>query len=197
MLLEDQSKTVLIDPGKYTYDEKVFGVNSLEKLDFLLVTHEHPDHLYVPFVKEIVARFPLVNVITTPSIVQILAKEGIQAGTEGNEWIEISNAPHEKILVPEPVNVLFHVFGKLTHPGDSFQFSSTKGVLALPITAPWGHTLQAAEKAVQLKPRIVIPIHDWFWKDWWRTFMYQMLGKYFSDRGIDFRGMETGEVLEV
>jgi len=58
LLVEDEGKTILIDPGKYSYDEKALNVVSLEKLDMIAITHQHSDHMYIPLIKEIVAMFP-------------------------------------------------------------------------------------------------------------------------------------------
>ena len=67
-------------------------------------------------------------------------------------FVEMIQIPHEKVLALAPHNTLFHVFGELTHPGDSLQFSETKEILALPIQAPWGSMVASLEKAAQLKP---------------------------------------------
>ena len=198
LLVEEQGKAALIDPGSYTFQSKALDVRYIEKLDFVLITHEHSDHLHIPFLKEILAQFPNVEVITNPGVDLLLEREGIRASSKGNEHISLTEAPHERIFSSAaPANVLFHVFSRLTHPGDSFQFKEAKEVLALPVQAPWGSTTQAVEKALQLKPRIVIPIHDWHWRDEARKAMYERLAAYFKEQGIEFRGLETGNAFEL
>ena len=133
LLVEEQGKTALIDPGSYTFQSKALDVRYIEKLDFVLITHEHSDHLHIPFLKEILAQFPNVEVITNPGVDLLLEREGIRASSKGNEHISLTEAPHERIFSSAaPANVLFHVFSRLTHPGDSFQFKEAKEVLALP-----------------------------------------------------------------
>lgn len=199
LLIEDQGKTVLVDPGVYSYEEKAPDLNSITKLDLILITHEHEDHLYTPFLKEILAKFPDTPIITNTAIVEILGKEGIEAKSEGNEIVQLQEAPHEHVFgVPQmPKNVLFKIFGKLTHPGDSLHFNLETEVLALPVQAPWTSLTGAVEKALELKPKVIVPIHDWHWNEDARGAFYSRLEKFFSEKGIDFKPLKTGESVEI
>jgi L-ascorbate metabolism protein UlaG (beta-lactamase superfamily) len=198
LLVQEQEKTFLIDPGIFTYQEKALDIHKLDKLDYLLITHEHPDHMYLPFIKEIVAKFPKVKIITNQSIVKILEKETIKATSEGDSVVTVENVPHEKLWDSQPPeNVLLTVFGKLAIPGDSIHFQTQAEVIALPIVAPWGSTTDAVNLALKLQPKVIIPIHDWMYKDSIRQGMYQRLHDFFKTNGIDFKSLETGDVVEV
>lgn len=198
LLVEDQNKTILIDPGVFTYQEKALDINKLNKLDYILITHEHQDHMHVPLLKDLLAKFPNVSIITNPSAATLLKQDGIDSQTTGNEYVQIEDVPHEHLWdIAPPQNVLFNVFNKLTVPGDSHNFDKTSEILALPITAPWGSTTDAVNLSVKLKPKIIIPIHDWMWKDGIRKSMYQRLEEYFAAEGIQFKSIETGEIIEV
>ncbi len=198
LLIEEQGKQILIDPGQFTYQEKVLDSNKLEKLDYILITHEHFDHCYLPFIHELVQKFPGVKIISNPSVVALLQKEDLQASTTGNEFIEIENVPHEDTVISAPpANVLFRVFNQLTHPGDSHHFTLQTPILALPVQAPWGSMTDAIKLAIKLKPKVIIPIHDWHWKDEVREGMYKRLEEYFRQFGIEFKAAETGIGIEV
>ena len=95
-----------------------------------------------------------------------------------------------------PENTVFTVFNKLVHPGDSHHFTSTGDILALPLQAPWGSTSAAVAKALEQKPKVILPIHDWHWKDAVRKGMYARLQPFFKEHGIEFKGLETGESIE-
>ncbi|HVS58804.1 MAG TPA: hypothetical protein VHD60_03650, partial [Candidatus Saccharimonadales bacterium] len=84
-------------------------------------------------------------------------------------------------------------------PGDSHSFKETEQILALPVQAPWGSTIHAIRLALELKPKYVIPIHDWHWSDEARQQMYERFEKVFGSNGITFCKMKSGEpvVLEV
>ena len=199
LLIEDQKKTALIDPGQFSYDARIMDISTIPSLDYILITHEHADHLSVPFLKDLLARFPKVEVFSNAGVAAVLAKDGISVKTEANGYFSFQDAAHEKIFPgwPLPENSVFTVFGRLTHPGDSLHFSQTTDILAMPTQAPWGSTVACAEKAAELKPKYIIPIHDWHWHDQARVWNYQMLSKYFETQGIRFISVEDGKPVEL
>lgn len=194
LLVEDQGKTFLVDPGVYTYQEKALNIDSLPYVDYLLITHEHPDHMFVPLIKEILLKFPGAIVITNFSAANILVKEKVPANTEAPDFIKIETIPHEKIfggMAPE--NILFRINDYLTDPGDSHSFKSTTRVLALPVQAPWGSLTNAVNLAEKLKPEVIIPIHDWHWNEEARDTFYKRLVDYFAKINIKFIPLQTGQ----
>lgn len=198
LLVEEQGKTILFDPGVFTYTEKALTADQITNLDYILITHEHPDHMHLPFIHELVAKFPDVTIITNPSIVAILEKENIHATSTQDDIVGLEETPHERLWDKEPPqNVAVSIFGRFTHVGDSLHFSKTADVLCLPITAPWGSTTEAVNKALAMNPKVIIPIHDWMWKDDIRRAMYERLEGFFKEKGIDFKSVETGETIEI
>jgi L-ascorbate metabolism protein UlaG (beta-lactamase superfamily) len=198
LLVEENDQVVLIDPGAYTYDANVLDLNLLKKLDFILITHEHADHFSLPFVQEITRHFPEVSIITTKSVAQQLEKELIPVMTEGTYDLHLEPVPHEDILfAPPPENMKFTLFNKLSHPGDSFHFTSGTDILAMPMTAPWGSMVDAMKKVIDLKPKIVIPIHDWHWKDEAIESFYPRIADLFNQHGIEFKLIKTGETIQI
>lgn len=195
--IEDEKGRILIDPGIYTEEDNSLANHIILKLDYILITHAHSDHLSVSLIKTLQQRFPDVKIISNDEVTKILTHENIRSGSVGTSEISLSPANHEKFLtqVSPCENTLFTVFSRLTHPGDSFDFNSSKEILCLPITAPWGSTTQAVEKALEVKPKIIIPIHDWHWKDKARIHFYKMLKELFSKNGIDFKDLENNEVI--
>lgn len=198
LLIKDQGKVVLIDPGNFTYQERALKTSDLTRLDYMLITHEHQDHMDVSFIKELVAKFPQVKIITTNSAVALLAKEDIKASATEDELINVMPAPHEKIWMGNPVeNIMITIFDRLSHPGDSLTFDKTAEILALPIAAPWGSTTWAVEVAEKLKPKIIIPIHDWLLKDTVRRNTHQRLADYFAKQAIRFIPLENNQIIEL
>lgn len=185
------NRTLLIDPGIYS----TVDVDSLQWLDDIVITHEHPDHCDKKTLQNLSEKFPKVRIKTPSTLVPKL--ERITVTTEAVEGIEIFDARHEghSPFIDPPENIGIHYLGKLTHPGDSHTFIDTKEILALPITAPWGSTDHAVEVALQLKPRHVLPIHDWHWRDEVRESMYDRLEQLFSGYDIQFHKLKQGEPL--
>lgn len=198
LLIANEGNVFLIDPGHYTQELHALDISSLSQLDYLIITHEHMDHFSLPMVKKLVEKFPQVKIITTSSLVKQLAENNIKAKNVGDENITVEIVPHEKVWgVNPPENIKVTIVNKLTHPGDSHTFDKTAEVLALPVTAPWGSTTAALDLAVKIKPKIVIPIHDAMWTDNARRSVYQWIKSYLDQKGIDFKAVETGEIIEV
>lgn len=197
LLVEEKAQQILIDPGEYTYNSKSLNVEVIGKIDQILVTHEHPDHLYLPLLQEILEKNPEVKIISNTSVGKLLEAESIKL-SESTEISAMHFVPHEKVFgVEPPANVLFEVFHKLTHPGDCLHFELKTPVLALPLQAPWCNLTEAVTLAEQLRPEIIVPIHDWHWNDAARKGFYTRLEEYFGKIGIRFIGLETGISVEV
>lgn len=193
------NRTALFDPG--VMSEEALDVEALEFLDDIIITHEHSDHFSMDLVKKLVAKFPNVRITGTKPIVEALVQEGIAATSEPSKGIVFFEAPHEDVqpMFPHPENIGVHYLDLLTDPGDSHTFNESKTVLALPVQAPWGSTINAVKLALELKPKYIIPIHDWHWTDQARTGTYSNLERAFAKEGITFCKMETGKpvVLDV
>ncbi|HET7320658.1 MAG TPA: MBL fold metallo-hydrolase [Candidatus Saccharimonadales bacterium] len=196
---EPVNRTVLFDPGQMS----TVDVSTLQYLDDIVITHEHGDHIDVAVVKQLVQKFPEVRILTTGPVTEQLKGQGITATTEPPEGMELFTSPHENVqpLFPVPEQIGVHYLGKLSHPGDSLGFSEAKTVLALPVQAPWqkGTPVDAYIKAIELKPKYVLPIHDWHWRDEARESMYNNLEQAFAKEGITFLKLKNGEpvVLDI
>ena len=187
LVIESDGPTVLLDPGGYTWNDERFEVSTLPEIHRVLITHGHPDHLSVEYVRELSVRFPSAAIETTPDVVDTLANHGIHSTVNSIGYVERFDAPHE--LTPigtAPPNVGFHVKGALSHPGDSHTFSSTMPVLALAMLPPWGSMTHAVERARAVSPRYVVPIHDWHLRPEGRAFVNSMASMAFSDDPIEY-----------
>lgn len=183
LLVETNGKRILIDPGGFTWDDERFDASMVEGVDRILITHEHGDHVSFDFVRAALERSNSAEVETTPALQAILAEDGIDSVTIGTPQFV---SPHERIpLGPGPQNTGFHVEYVLSHPGDSHSFNETMPILAMPFAAPWGSLTNGADRARLVRPRYVIPIHDWFLSEPGRTFMYGLAKMALDEDGIE------------
>lgn len=196
---EPVNRTALFDPG--TMSEEALDVDALEYLDDIIITHKHNDHLSMDLIKKLVAKFPEVRITAPQEVVDQLKEQGIAATSQLSDGITFFEAPHESVapMFPDCQEIGVHYLDTLSHPGDSHSFHETKAVLALPVQAPWGSTVNAVNLALELKPRYIVPIHDWHWRDEARQQSYDSLEKLFQEHNITFLKMETGQpvVLDV
>lgn len=170
LLVEVAGRRILLDPGIFTMRDERFDLSMVEGVDRILITHEHADHVDVDLVRGVMERSDAPDVETTSSLSQILFNQGIEAISAGSPRFA---APHERIPIgPGPENTGFHVEGVLSHPGDSHSFVETMPILAMPFAAPWGSLVAGVDRTRLVKPRYVIPIHDWFLSEGGKDFMY-------------------------
>lgn len=177
-------RTAVFDPGGFS----TLDPANLTRVDDIFITHNHGDHLDAELIKKLVAKFPDARICTTAQGVEDLAAAGITAGTSPPEGAALFDSPHESTepLFPTPQEVGVHFMDQLTHPGDCHHFSETRAILALPLIAPWGAPIPAFRLAAELKPRYVVPIHDWHLNDKARAALYDMLEGKFAEQGITF-----------
>lgn len=201
LLVETSETKVLIDPGKFSYESRLLHIGSLGNLDSIVITHEHPDHYDEAFLRTLSKTFPHAPIVTNDDLAEKIAKlrfpNTIQVGSDDN--IVIFDAKHEPLPLgmPEVMNVGVHIADKLTHPGDSYDFSHTREVLALPVTGPFASFKQALDVVVKLKPKAVLPMHDWEWHKQAREGRYQMAKRLLKPHGIEFIELENAQPVEL
>ncbi len=207
VLLEENGKRLLIDPGIFSFIEKKVTPEDIGPVDGILLTHEHPDHYAPEIIKQFMVLNPTTTLATHEGIGKLLQVEGLPyrnmsaGGTMdvAGFIVQALEAPHGAIPFPAPQNLAYHMNTRFLHPGDSL--TTADGihcdVLALPIAGPWLKLVDTLAWAKQVKPRIAIPIHDVFIKDFFLDRMYQMCAKILTDAGIEFRPLNIGESLEV
>ena len=199
LLIETPERLTIIDPGQFSFDSGLFDMAKLSRLDDIVITHEHSDHFHMPFVQNLIQAFPDVNVTSTDSVISLLKQHGIQPNLGQSSVIQAFTAAHESLdpLGQAPDNIGVHYLDELTHPGDCHHFSESKRILALPMTAPWGTVMRAAELGLELKPQFIIPIHDWHWNNEARKSFYTTFEAFFKQHGITFIKLEDGVAIEL
>ncbi len=196
LLVETSDRSALFDPGMYSAN--ALSVDQLDRLDDIFITHVHPDHCSPDLIKQLVAKFPEARITSNSEVVAALAEQGIKATIHPPIGVAFFNSPHESIAPkPQPEQLGFHYLDSLSHPGDSHSFTETRAILALPITAPWGTTRRALALALELKPRFVLPIHDWSWNNQTRIDTYNNFENLLGQQGITLYKPQTGVPIEV
>ncbi len=180
ILLEQADRVILFDPGDFSWAEGLIKkkIDELNRLDYLIITHIHPDHCFEPAIKTIKLRFPEVKIITTTEAKESLSLEGIEADDQSNNPdIIITKTDHAHLHQPIPIfqNIQVEIKGILTHPGDSMKLAKLNTpILCLPFFGPWegGTFSDAMNLALKLKPKFIIPIHDYHYKPEFKDSFY-------------------------
>ncbi len=193
---ETGDRAVLFDPGNWSD----VPVEDLPTLDGVCISHGHPDHCDSDTLKRIVALQPDVPIVAPEEVVVRLRDEGLAgATTDAIADAELFVSPHEgkPPFMDPPDEIGIHYRDMYSHPGDSHSFSETKPVLGLPVQAPWGSMMNAILLAIELKPRYVLPLHDWHWHDEAREWAYGLLERQLEPHGITVLKPVDGVPIEL
>ncbi len=165
-IIELNGKRFLTDPGSYTTLQ-----NESKNIDFVVISHEHTDHLHVDSVKTILENNPGAKIICNDSVGKILEKDSIKyiKVSDGEVYdaqgVEIAGygIKHAPIFRDyEQVENTGYMFdNKLFYPGDAFYNPKVPvDILAFPVTGPWCKISEAMDYVLDIKPRVAFQVHD-------------------------------------
>lgn len=201
MWVEENGKRILIDPGGFTWESGQLTDEVLSHLDYCLVTHEHFDHFNEEAFKKIKANSPSVKFKAGPAVVKKLQAIGIVADSDNDQLITLDVGEHAHLWEGIPIfeNTKMTIAGKLMHVGDSMDIAKAPPILCLPIFGPWlgGTITDAANIISKLKPKYIIPIHDWHYNDQARTDLIKWLEGTFKEQGTEFIATELGREFDL
>ncbi len=188
----------LFDPGFHTFESGEVDLESIGDISRVFITHEHGDHVNPDFVRWLIDRRSDVTVYSNQAVAGLLDGYGIDVATANPDGVSSEDVLHEMIPTGmQPPNRAFTIDGVLTHPGDSYQPSTSAPVLALPLIVPWGSTTRSMEFARRLAPRQVIPIHDFYLNESGRNFIYNMAKNVLARSDIEVIALNWGEAVTI
>lgn len=205
LLVEDNGRKLLIDPGGFSFGEK-FLPEQAGAVDTIIITHSHPDHLSLENLKKFL-NLKQALIIASPYIVGSLEKEGLKGQSLGNGeireiagfTIQAFNAPHEPVPFPTPPNFAYLINRRLLHPGDSYAHITIPDleVLALPTQGPWMRLVDAVEYGLKISPKKVIPIHNALWKPEIGAMFEAGVFQKLRETGIETISLKDGSNIEL
>ncbi len=200
MLIEDNGKVIMTDPGAWTTAQ-----NEVTGIDIVLITHEHADHFYIDSLKTVLANNPQAIVVTNSRVGGLLAEHSITSVTLEHEQrsmfegIEVAGFGKEhKNIYPTVQNVMntgFLIQNRFFYPGDAFTVPDAPvEILAMPIIGPWMTLAQAIDYAKEIQPHVCIPVHDGMLSP--REWIYTLPARLLPEVGIMFDPLELGKKKE-
>ena len=201
LLIEVEGVRILTDPGSYSE-----GYQQLENLDAVLITHEHPDHLHVDSLKEVLANNPNCAVISNRGVGKLLDEASIaytvvaDGETSLVKEILIEGLGTEHALIypglPQVENTGYFIAKTLFYPGDAFYNPQRPvKILALPVAGPWLKISEVIDYALTVKPTTCIPVHDGTQKG--PNFTYGIIARILGEKGIGFVPLENTIATEL
>lgn len=201
LLVEADDLSVLIDPGRYSWDSHLLNLNHLPHLSHIVITHEHADHYHEPALRNLSQRFPHAVIVTNNDLADKIKDHNLpNTVTSGSDdKVIVFEAPHAELPLnlPSVLNIGVHIDNQLTHTGDALDLSNCKDILALPLTSPFAGMTQTLKQMVELKPKVILPIHDWHWHQQARESLYKMAKDLLVKHNIDFIELKNAETIEL
>lgn len=174
-LVEHRGLTLLFDPWIEGNPDSPFpGVTSIERADYIFVSHDHDDHGFaegVAIAKQLGARLAAIN-----ELARLAAEQGVTATLRGNLGGSIITADltvkfvraYHSCAIGVPCGFVVDLDDLvLYHAGDTDFFSDMAFLYPKPIDVaflPMGSCFtmgpqEAAWAVAKIQPRIVIPMH--------------------------------------
>ena len=166
LVLQNQGKTLVIDPGEFSP-----GFPLDATYDYVIVTHEHADHLSADKLKAIYLKNPSVHFFVNQKLydenlrklspLHTIIDAGVTASVDGFE-LSFFGHDHAVIYKTSPcLNNGVLVNGTFYYPGDSLVLPDAPiKLLAVPAAAPWLKTSEAMDFVKAVKPKQAFLTHD-------------------------------------
>ncbi len=201
LLFEYKNTRILFDPGEYLIEE---AINNLKNIELILITHNHPDHIEVAILKQILAQNKNAKIITNTEVSKLLSDEQIESETcdGGNETefndIKIKSFEFSHIEIWKditlPQNTAYLLDSVLYNPGDSFGVIENEAkICTFMITGPGTPIKSAMEFAIEQKMKLGVGIHDGMLNR--KTGSHVVPENFLSKYGKNYRNLNAGESI--
>lgn len=203
LLIEVDGTRILTDPGNLSTTQ-----DQQQDIDFVLISHEHPDHFHIESVKEIIANNPEVKIVTNTAVAKLLEKAGIAhiviANKESQDLagvsVEAHEAPHAVVYptLPRVLNSAFLIHNSLLLPGDAFiEPGKEVKVLALPTAGPWVKLSESVNYALAIKPGKWFAVHDGVLSKEGQAIFNRVAGGVLQSKGLELINAKLGESFDI
>lgn len=201
LIIDNGSKKILVDPGGYSWNSGRVSEDMLTDIDAVVITHAHGDHCDETFAKVVAKQSQNAKWYGPEQVVNKLKVWGISAANISNDedikFIESAHADLSPWFPEQPEHTSYVLFGGVFISGDCQTITDIHGasILAGAVNGgPWGGVVGFTKMvdAMAVRPKRVIPIHDWHWNEDARKGIYNQLAVVMESMGVTFVPLEIG-----
>ncbi len=195
-----------MDPGNYSWSSDLVTEAHLKDINYVVITHAHPDHCDKEFVKAVVQHSPDAQWYSTEQVSSTLQSLNIAvATTSDNDAVQFIQSEHADLspwFPEQPEHTSFVLFGELLIGGDCHTLKESHGarIFAAAISGgPWAGVVGFAKmiEAMEQRPEVVIPLHDWHWHEEARSAIYTRLPDVLDQFGVKFIPLNNNEPYDI
>ncbi|MEW1864779.1 MBL fold metallo-hydrolase [Streptomyces sp. NBC_00669] len=198
--LEQDGRTLVIDPGAFSEPDSVAGV------DAILVTHEHMDHFSEDRLRAGLEANPAAELWTLASVAEKVSAAfpgRVHTVGHGDTFtaagfdVQVHGELHAVIHpdIPRITNIGFLIDRAVFHPGDALTLPGhAVDTLLLPVMAPWNKISEVIDYVREVKPRRSVDVHDALLTDLARPIYDMQIGNL---GGADHLRLAPGEAATV
>jgi L-ascorbate metabolism protein UlaG (beta-lactamase superfamily) len=198
VVLSDDDRRLVIDPGSYTEDDAWDGASAL------LITHQHFDHFVPEKVRAALDADPALELWTNGSVAAQLEGAGSRVHVVGRgdtftaagfevsvhgEWHAVVHPD-----IPRVHNVGFLVDGAVFHPGDALTVPEVAvPTLLLPAHAPWSKVGELIDYVREVRADRAFGVHDALLSDLGQAGVASLLGERGPGTPTPYARLAPGE----
>lgn len=193
--IEHDGVVVVIDPGMFTGPEAVDGA------DAVLITHEHPDHLYADNLRRTDAPIWTIEAVRAampadlqPRVNVVQAQDSIDVGFEVTVVGELHAVIHPELPRVHNSGFLLRAGGRtIYHPGDALTDPGEAiDLLLLPVSAPWLKASECIDFARRTGAEANLAIHDMVYSEAGLGIMDGHLERFLSAHSQGYQRLNAG-----
>lgn len=202
--VEKDDTVLIVDPGTFSHDFII-----PHKVDGIIITHEHPDHLDPKIIEKILVAHPKAAIIGHESITAkysnspTLAVQPGQTYTLGSFALQFFGGAHAPIAegITTPPNLGVLIDTSLYYPGDSFSLPIIDDILvpvktlALPVSAPWLDFARTRDYLDTVQPELTFPTHDGILSEDGKQLAATMVGGFAESKGIVYKRLDDQTIV--
>lgn len=201
LLIEEDTKHLLVDPGIFTKD-----LPEIKNLSAVIITHTHPDHIDEKVLEEIQKINPSTPIYAPGQVLASYPSIKFQEIRE-NQTINVDSFSIDCILTDHAIvhpdmpifqNLAVIINDNLYYPGDSFHIPSKHvATLACPAAAPWLKISEVIDYIQAIKPTTVFPTHDGILSEEGKSVHYRLIGTACANNEAEWVALQPQKSIDI